>query len=274
MPMPFHFDHALAARLEAVQAAQLTGRVEAVAARLPAMGAASLQVAGGVAVFAAPHISVSHAAGLGMAGAVTAADVDAILAFYRSRDTEARVLASPYAHPSLFEQLGDRGFRLAGLDTVLVRPLDPAEPFAEPPAGVTVVAARPDDAAAWVRASTSGFASSTEPASPELAAVFEATFAWPDLRYFFARVDGAVAGTGALFVHGRTALLCGTSSLVAQRGRGAQAALIRARLAAARDAGADLAFSSAEPGDPSHRNLERAGFFPVGSEALLVKRLV
>jgi hypothetical protein len=270
--VPLFFDHALAARHEAAQAAQLSGRVAAVAARLPGLGAASIEVAGGVAVFGARHVSVSRAAGLGMAGPVTEADVEALEAFFHARDTEVRVLASPHAHASLFERLGEHGFRLAGLDTLLVRRLDTADAFAGGAAGVEVCAACPADAAAWVGASFAGFTSSSEPADRERAAAFEASFAWPEVRYFFATTGGAVAGTGALFVHGRTALLFGTSTVVAERGRGAQGALIQARLAAARGAGCDLAFSAAAPGGSSQRNLERAGFFPVCSEALLVKR--
>ncbi len=61
-----------------------------------------------------------------MNGPVSAEDVEALIRFYRDRGTEARILVSPYADPSLFEQLGERGFRLVDLDTVLVRRVDPA----------------------------------------------------------------------------------------------------------------------------------------------------
>src|SRR5262249_6291715 len=95
-PRPSTFvDHALSARLEAAEAAQLEGFARIVAERLPDLGAAVAEIAGGRASFLLPHVSVSRAVGLGMSGPVTAADVDALEAFYRTRGTEARILVSP-----------------------------------------------------------------------------------------------------------------------------------------------------------------------------------
>ena len=50
------------------------------------------------------------------------------------------------------------------------------------------------------------------------------------------------------------------STLPAFRRRGVQAALLRARLAAARDAGCALVFVGARLANTSARNVERAGF--------------
>lgn len=262
-------DHALAARLESVEVAQLTSMADVVAARLPAQGVASLRVAGGVAVFLARGLSISRACGLGMCGPVSAADVEALESFYRSRDTDARILVSPYADPSLFEHLGACGFALAGLDTILVRRLDQDEPFGDG-GGVAIALAGADDAAAWVSTSLSGFGAADDPQSRERSAIFEAAFAVPGTMYFLASVDGILAGTGALYVHGRTAYLFAASTTAAHRGRGIQAALIRARLARARELGCDLAFTGTGPGTASQRNFERVGFAPAYSQALLM----
>jgi GNAT superfamily N-acetyltransferase len=271
-PTPFFADHALSCRLEAVEAAQLAGLARTVSERLPQQGAAALSVAGGTAIYVAPHVSVSRAAGLGMSGPVTAEDVEALEHFYRSRDTEARVLVSPFAHPSLLEQLGERGFRLVDLDTTLLRRLDHSEAFPAPAGDVAVRRAGPDEAAAWVAASLQSFAPPGAPVSASRAAIFEAVFTWPSTAYFFALAGGEIAGTAAVFVHGSTAHLFAASTLPAHRGRGAQGALIRARLACARDAGCDLIFTGTAAGSPSQRNMERHGFFPVYSQALMMKR--
>jgi GNAT superfamily N-acetyltransferase len=271
-PEPFFADHALSCRMEAAQAAQLAAMVQTVSERLPEKRAAALSIAGGSAVFFAPHVSVSRAVGLGMRGPVEAAAIQALEDFYRTRGTEARILVSPLAHPSLLEQLGERGFRVVDLDTVLVRRLDPGESFPALTGDAAVRLAGPEDAADWVRASLGGFSGSDKPAPRDLSEIFEAAFHVPRVAYFFAGVGGATAGTAAVYSHDSTAYLFATSTLEAHRRRGVQRALIAARLAFAREGGCDLAFTVTAPGSASQRNFERYGFRPVGSQALLIKR--
>src|SRR5262249_53595672 len=138
VPMTVCVNHALAARIEAMEAAQVEALARAAAERIPGCGAVVATIAGGRAAFVAPGLSVSRAAGLGMSGPVQAADVDALEAFYRSRGSDARILVSPFADASLFELLGGRGFRLQTLDTILVRRIDKAERFPGPPPGLAV----------------------------------------------------------------------------------------------------------------------------------------
>jgi GNAT superfamily N-acetyltransferase len=271
-PASLRVDHALSARLDAAQAAQIEGVNRAVAARLPGLRVALASLAGGRAGFVAPQISLSRAAGLGMCGPVTAADVEALEALYHSRGTQARILVSPYAHPSLIEHLAGRGFLLEGLDTVLVRRFAPAESFIGPDA-VTVRVSPLDEAADRVRTSLEGFLPPGETAPAERIAIFEAASAWPDATFFTASLDGEAAGTGAVQVHEGVAHFFATSTVARHRGRGVQAALIQARLAFARDAGCDLAFACTEPGSGSQRNFERAGFASVYSQAILIKPL-
>jgi GNAT superfamily N-acetyltransferase len=268
--MTLFVDHALSARIESAQAAQLSQLVQTVAGRLPGRGVASAAIAGGCAAFLAPHLALSRAVGLGMRGVVEAADAEALETFYRSRDTEARILVSPFAGASLFERLGERAFVLCDFDTVLVRRIDRADAFAVPP-GVSVHRAAPEDAAAWVHTSLAGFAPPGEAPALDRAPLLEAGFHDPTAVYLTAAVGGAVAGGGALHLHGATAHLFADSTLPALRGRGVQGALVAARLALARDAGCDLAFAATAPGSASQRNFERAGFSPAYSQALLMK---
>jgi GNAT superfamily N-acetyltransferase len=268
----FFVDHALAARVEAVQAAQLEGLVLAVSARLPEHGVAVASIAGGRAAFLGPGHSISRAAGLGMSGPVGAADVEALETFYQSRGTDARIVVSPYADASLFERLGERGFRLVELDTILVRRIDPAERF--PPLESETLAvrvARQEDAAAWVSTSLAGFAPPGEAPALHRAPAFEAAFNAVGVDYLTAAVAGVDAGGGALHRHGATAHLFAASTLPAFRGRGVQGALIAARLALGRDADCDLAFAGTAPGSASQRNFERWGFAPAYSQAWMIK---
>ena len=79
---------------------------------------------------------------------------------------------------------------------------------------------------------------------------------------FVAEVDGVPAATGAMTLHEGVALFAGASSVPALRRRGAQAALLAARLQFARANGCDLAMMVAAPGSTSQLNAERAGFRP------------
>jgi GNAT superfamily N-acetyltransferase len=104
-----------------------------------------------------------------------------------------------------------------------------------------------------------------------MAATFEAAFHVLTSTYYFATIDGVLAGTAGVDLHAGTADMFGTSTLPGARGRGVQTALVHARLAAAESAGCDLVFARTSPGSPSQRNLERLGFQPVCSRARMVK---
>jgi GNAT superfamily N-acetyltransferase len=85
-----------------------------------------------------------------------------------------------------------------------------------------------------------------------------------DTSLYIATVAGRVAGSACMALiettRGGVAHLYIDSTLPEYRGRGIQAALLGARLAAARKAGFDLASISARPGNGSCRNIERSGF--------------
>jgi len=295
----FFVDHALSARLEAAEVAQVEAMARAVAERQPERGVALLSIAGGCASFVGPNISVSRAVGLGMSGPVTPADLDALENFYRSRNSEARLYVSPFARPSLFEGLGERGFRVRDLMTTLARPLSGAEPFAEPAGArsergagemgsreareageravreageMKVRRAGLEEAATWADALLRGFSSADEPPHRDHVAVFEAAFHDPSALYFFATIGGAIAGTAGMRIHGGLAHFYGASTQPAARGRGVQAALIDHRLEIARARGCDFAFTVTEAGTTSQRNFERRGFRTVYSRARMTKR--
>lgn len=283
-PLPLFASRALSVRLEAAEVAQILSLAPVHTARLPEREAAVLSRGGGCAGFFGRGVAISRAVGLGMSGPVEAEDIDAIEGFYRARSAPARLLVSPYAHPSLLERLGKRGFRLLELDTMLVRPIDPREAFAASGAEAAVRVAGPDDAAAWVQASLEGFSGQGAAPPREAAESFEAVFHAPSAAYFFTERGGGVMGTGALDIQrdlqadpqreprGGSAHFFATSTAAAHRGCGIQGALIDARLAFAQAAGCDLAFARTEAGSASQRNLERRGFRPVYSRAFMEKR--
>ena len=77
---------------------------------------------------------------------------------------------------------------------------------------------------------------------------------------FVAELDGRPIATGAMSLADGVALLAGASTIPAGRRRGAQLALLEARLRHAASVGCDLAMMCAAPGSASQRNAERQGF--------------
>jgi GNAT superfamily N-acetyltransferase len=74
------------------------------------------------------------------------------------------------------------------------------------------------------------------------------------------RINGTLAGGGALAVSGDAALLYGGATLAAHRGHGVQTAAILARLATAKARGATWASIKVEPESAAARAAQRAGF--------------
>lgn len=82
----------------------------------------------------------------------------------------------------------------------------------------------------------------------------------PQLQRFAVRDDGRLIAVAGMTIHGNIAVLGGAATLPADRGRGAQAVLLRRRLHVARQAGCVWAVATAAHQSPSARNLERLGF--------------
>lgn len=266
-----HADLGLARRLEAAEAAGAAAAAEAWLRLDPAADAAVLGVGGGVAAFLGVGSPLTHAMGVGVAGPVTGADVEAVEEFYRARGSGASFELSPLADFGLFETLGRRGYRIVELATVLAREVAgiPPSPL---PRGLVIEGGGGTRAALWTRTLALGFHGTEEDPALRLAASILAEHAGPGALLAF--VDGRVAGGGALAVHGGVACLFADATLLAERGRGVQSALIARRLDLAAEAGCDLAMASTAPGSVSQRNYERAGFRVAYTRVCLLRECI
>ncbi len=74
-----------------------------------------------------------------------------------------------------------------------------------------------------------------------------------------AEVDSTPIGVGVLHLAGATALIDGAATLPQYRGRGAQTALLGARLQYAREQGCAYAVSRTGRGSISQQNMEKLG---------------
>jgi GNAT superfamily N-acetyltransferase len=252
-------DHALARRLELHEGRGIATSTAMLKELWPESGAMFERVAGAYAIFAGADSPISRTIGLGLNGAVTRAEIEQVEEFYRSRQATAQIDLCPLADASLKNLLNERGYQLGEFNHVWVQPLALYAAHGATAAGVSVREAGPSDADAWIRAVSGGFAERDNLTEDDLqvATVF---FHEPDTRCFLSLVDGEAAGGGAMFIHEEVAAFFSGSTLLRARGRGAQTALLHARLLAAREAGCELALIKTLPGNASQRNVQRAGF--------------
>ncbi len=214
-------------------------------------------VAGGVAFFGGLNYPSNQIVGMGLYGAVTADDLDRVEHFFRSRDVPSTIVVSPLSDMSLPALLGERGYRIAEFNSVLIKRISPNEPF-EPPAGIVIERVTPQTARPWMHSIARGFSQQITVDEE----VFGGFAALPGALAFLARIDGeAVGGCGGRIIpEARIAALFGTATLPEFRQRGVQSALIARRLHEAAKAGCEYAVVSTNPGSGSQRNTERRGF--------------
>lgn len=264
----FFADHALARRLEAADALNAAESGRAQARIHPESGATVLPIAGGYACFAGATSPLTHAIGVGMVGPVTEAQLDELEEFYRSRGAAANIDLCPLADPSLMEVLGRRGYRPVEFNNVLVRPVEGgAGSIAE-----HVKIAKPEQAELWARTMVQGFFE-REDLAPEEVAIGMTLFEMPGASGWFASVDQQPAAAAAMCIRNGLATFFGDSALVGFRRRGLHRALIRARLAYARELDCDLAVAATLPGSYSQLNYERCGFQVVYTKVNMQREL-
>ena len=250
-------DLTLAQRIERHEAWSSSEHARTQARLYPETGAISQPIADGRAVYCGKRSLMSQVYGWGLAGPVLAADLDRIEAFYQGRTPRVRVRVCPLAYPSLLRLLGDRGYTVQDHMNLFAHPMESLgeEPFRVP--GLSIRIATPEDARLWFEPTAAGL-DLAEPDGPTFMTIRCTLKA--DTRLFLAWLDGQPVGGGGLEIHDGVASLMAADTLPAFRSRGIHTALVYARLAAAREAGCDLAMVSTRPGAVSQRNIQRAGF--------------
>lgn len=262
-------DLALARRLEAVQAARSSNYALAYRQLHPRASVGLEPLAGGWLIDCGPGSPVSRAAGLGMRGPVTEEQLLQLEQFFHARRQPPRLDLCPLADPTLLELVRRRGYRLERFSSVFYREIDADFHPAPLPPGLRITQAAAEQAELWLQVTAQGFDNSETP-SPETLKVLGPNFYSSGCSAYLAWLDGFPAGGGAMFPQAGVVELGGASTRPAFRRRGVQRALLEARLAAARQAGCDLAVVVAEPGSDSQRNIERAGFRVAYTKVVLI----
>ncbi len=256
----------VARAIEAAEAHHLRVQVDTWRA-LGASQAHVVELGTGVAAFTEPMFGrkLNHVTGLGMDDTpVDTAALAALETAYAQRGLGTEIDLCPHADAALLALLARRGYAVNAFSNTYARTLDDIATANARGHDVEILHGDAADAL-FVDASVEGFSvQATQRPRELLVALARIARAREDTSLFVARVDGHVAGSAGLSVAdtplGPIGELYIASTLPAWRGRGVQAALLRARLAAARAAGCALAVVMARAGNTSARNTERAGF--------------
>jgi GNAT superfamily N-acetyltransferase len=222
---------------------------------------------GGAMILSAPgldHLLFNRVIGLGEHTVATPELIGHIMGRYWDLSIERYwVHVGPYARPArLGRMLQEQG--LAPYRRSWVKLIRPAQ-RAAPVYGEAIVSeASVDDATAVASILGVGFD------LPQLAAeLFVHLHGRPGWRMFVARIDGALAGAAGMFIEADAAYFAFAATRPELRNRGAQRALLAARINAAADAGvhwiaAETGFPlTADEPNPSYHNLLGCGFHPI-----------
>ncbi len=199
---------------------------EAFASAMPAAGRPVFRIAGAVcyATPGVPSIQANHVMALGVERDPTDSELDEIEAFFREHG--ARCVVSVVEGP-LYDRLLGRGYeagyawmkfsRNASAAALSVTELSVAE-TTDPDAFLQVIAAAFE--------------------VPPTAVRFDGLIGSPGWTLFLARAGGEAAGASALFIHEGVGWLGIAGTVPEHRGKGAQSALLAARIERGRELGA------------------------------------
>ena len=194
----------LARRIERAEAEQLarTG---------PPGPSAAREVAGGLAVLKTRGSPFSMALAMGLAGPVSAEDVDEVEDHLEQAGAGVQVVVAAPADPSLAAELGRRGYRLERFHQVWWRA---PRPLPDPPAAVEARPILAREESAWVHAFALAFLG-RPPASPALATALRGMIRAEGNVCFAALDHDEVVAVAIASTHGGVATLSGAVTAAA-----------------------------------------------------------
>jgi len=263
-------DKALARRFEACEEMPQVFYAREFQKTRPAIGAAEEEICGGHMIFAGLGSPIGRATGAGLDLPFKAEDLDRVEQFYRVHSAPSQVDLCPLHDAAVFEMFKARGYGIAELNNVLYRRLDREEKFAAP-AGSEIRRGLREEAEAQSAIVERAFFPDGAPEG--FTGLLTPLYQMEGAVTFAATVGGKMAacGAGLVIPEHRIFAVCGAGTLAEFRGRGLQTALLRARLAAAAEAGCEYAVVVTQGGTVSQRNCERLGFCVAYSKVTVIK---
>jgi ribosomal protein S18 acetylase RimI-like enzyme len=266
-------DKAFARRLEAVEEIPQVEYARVFRKSRPEIGAAEEEICGGHMIFAGLGSPIGRVTGAGLDRPFTADDLNRIEQFYRSHGAPPQVDLTPLHEPDVFEMFKQRGYAIAELNNVLFRKLEVEEKFLPDPAGCEIRRSQLEEAEITGAIVESAFFPDGAP--EPFRGLITPLYRMERALAFVASVNGKLVacGTGLVIPEHKVFALCGAGTLADYRKRGLQTALLRARMAAAAEAGCKYAVVVTQGGSASQRNVERLGFQVAYSKVTVIKNL-
>ncbi|MFI8185307.1 GNAT family N-acetyltransferase [Actinacidiphila glaucinigra] len=232
-----------------------------------ALGMGSARIGDAVALSMSNDVTRFWSKSLGFKTAVTADVIREICDFYRSADApQATFQIAPAFLPEDWKEICQKeDLTPQSLWVKLVCPVQDAvarlDTLQSPASGIRITPVRPEQAKEWGRTMYRSYGMPLEHYSE----MGPGTVGLPGWHPFAAWLDDELVGTGTVFVQGETAQMFAGGVLPHARQRGAQTALLAARVRLAQELGCRLliAETGAEgPGEhnPSLHNMFRLGF--------------
>lgn len=253
-----HLDTALISQLDAAQFACAHGRLSAVC---DARGDRSL------ARFVEwEHLRCTLSPGvpnqifnvLRVSGPVRLPDITGALEAYQRHDLMPTIEVSPgAASAELAELLSDHGFRQTDFHPIFVRLTEDLTPSGSPGIEATRVSGS-SDLEVFTELYLRGW-QMEDWLAPHMRSYIAHWPRQPGYELYVAREQQIPIAVAVLFVHGEVCYLADAATAPEHRNRGAQASLIAARLARAKELGARIVLGQAAFGSSSQRNMERSG---------------
>lgn len=263
-------DIALAARIERAEARLTAESSDAARARRGDSIGFARPFSGGVASFAEADSPFNKVIGLGFDGPPSAAELGEVERAFADLGAPVQVELCQLAEEGTGAFFTERGYRLESFENVLGRRLD------DPGSPEDVRLCRDDELETWLSEVADAIAVADTEGLPShedfpRETVVNAMRDMAGVRRYLAERGGEFAGGASFRVTDGIAQFTGAATVPAHRRRGVQTALLRARLAAATEAGGEIAVVTTQPGSKSHQNVQRQGFDLLYTRAILVK---
>jgi len=257
--------HELNETIRLSEIAGIRSGIAAVQRLYPNVRAECLEIAGGLVAFAGADSHLTQAYGVASLLPLANDEIEAITNFYESRGATPRIFVTPLTHQTLAQGLAAAGYAPCEYDNVLAAEASTLDARRDP----RIAVAR--DVAEWSVASARGFVDDAFAPGDELIAAILASS--EGVVALEARQRGAIVATAALDVRDGCAAFFAGSTMRAHRGRGWHIAMIRDRIARAREADARLMRATARPNSTSERNFHRCGFQTLYTRTLWERKL-
>ena len=254
-------DKSLSQKLERTEARTNADFVETRARLEPESGAAWIEVGGAYAMFDGLESPLTQTFGLGIFEQATPEHLDEIEAFFRDRNAPVFHEISPMTDLSMLSLLGERGYRPIELTSVMYRPLMSGSiDEAISNSGISTRRINESEEDRWAEIAARGWVTEHESLGEFMLAFGKIAARTSGGNPFLAEIDGEAIAAAGFAIYDDVCILAGATTVPEARNKGAQNALLAARLRYAQELGCSLAMMCALPGSQSQKNAQKNGF--------------